>query len=134
DHNQPTNVDWLSGAALLSTKTMLEQVGILDPEYYMYMEDVDYAWRAHMYKLEVVYLPSAVITHAIGRSTDKAPNRMIGRFHKSMLMFYRKNMLPRVNPVLRPFSYVGAAIAIGLRAGMFITKNKIDGIVRWLKR
>ncbi len=133
-HEEPREVDWLSGAALLATKSLIDKIGALDPLYYMYMEDVDYAWRAHAAHFKVVYVPSAVITHAIGRSTDKAPNRMIGRFHKSMLMFYRKNMLPQVHPILKPFSYAGAAIAIGLRAGMFITKNKIDIFRRWLKR
>jgi GT2 family glycosyltransferase len=129
-HEKALEVDWLSGAALLATEEMLRRVGVLDPEYYMYMEDVDYGWRAHKAGLKVVYLPSAVITHAIGRSTDKAPNRMIGRFHKSMLMFYRKNMLPGVFAPLRPLALLGAATAIGLRAGMFISKNKIDAIRR----
>jgi GT2 family glycosyltransferase len=133
-HDQPREVDWVSGAALLARKELLEQTGGLDPSYFMYLEDVDLCWRAWELGFKVVYVPTAVITHAIGRSTDKAPNRMIGRFHKSMLMFYRKNMLPRVFLPLRPFAYGGAALAVGLRAGMFITKNKIDDIKRRRQR
>ena len=130
-HEEPMeNVDWVSGAALLTGEKLIAKIGFLDPEYVMYLEDVDYAWRAHEAGFKVAYVPSSVITHAIGRSSDKAPNRMIGRFHKSMLMFYRKNMLRKMNPVLRPIAYAGAATAVGLRAGMFISKNKIDDLKR----
>ena len=131
NHDVPRDdVDWVSGAALLASERLIAKVGILDPEFFMFLEDVDYAWRAHAAGFKVAYLPSAVITHAIGRSTDKAPNRMIGRFHKSMLMFYRKNMLPTMSPIARPFAYAGAAAAVGLRAGMFIAKNKVDELRR----
>ena len=133
-HEEPRQVDWLSGAALIASEQLIDKIGTLDPEFFMYLEDVDYAWRAHKAGFQVVYMPTAVITHAIGRSTDKAPNRMIGRFHKSMLMFYRKNMLPEMSPIVRPFAYIGAAIAIGLRAGMFIAKNKLDVFQRWRSR
>ena len=75
-------------------------------------------------------MPDAVVTHAIGRSTDKAPNRMIGRFHLSMLRFYRKNMLPQLFAPLRPFALVGAALALGIRASLFILQNKIDVLKR----
>jgi hypothetical protein len=82
----------------------------------------------------VTYLPSSVITHAIGRSTDKVPNRMIGRFHRSMWRFYRKNMLPEVALPLRPFALFGAGTALALRAGLFIASNKLDRIKERLRR
>lgn len=133
-HDETREVDWVSGAALLASETMLEKVGFFDPEYFMYSEDVDLCFRTWKAGFKVVYLPTSVITHAIGRSTDKAPNRMIGRFHSSMFRFYRKNMLPEVALPLRPFAFVGAALALGARAAMFITKNKIDVIGRKLKK
>jgi GT2 family glycosyltransferase len=134
-HDGPREVDWVSGAALLAREELLSKIGFLDPEYFMYCEDVDYCWRAWDAGYKVVYVPNSVIMHKIGSSTDKAPNRMIGRFHSSMLRFYRKNMLPKRPLVLRPFAYVGAATAIGLRASLFITKNKIDNLKRkWTAR
>jgi GT2 family glycosyltransferase len=130
EHDHPRKVDWVSGCAMLASRKALETLGGLDPEFFMYLEDVDFCWRCWQAGLEVVYLPGGVVTHAIVRSTDKAPNRMIGRFHKSMLLFYRKNMLPRAPAPLRPVAYLGALAAVGLRAGMFIAKNKIDDIKR----
>lgn len=131
NHDEPRSVDWLSGAAFLATKTLMDKIGYMDPEYFMFCEDVDWCFRTWEAGFKVMYLPQAVITHAIGRSTDKAPNRMIGRFHRSMLRFYQKNMLPKVSPPLRPFAYASAAAALGLRAGIFITKNRIDN---WKRR
>ena len=133
DHSLVREVDWVSGAALLARGEVLDKIGYLDPDYFMYCEDVDYCWRTWAAGYKVVYFPPAVITHAIGRSTDKAPNRMIGRFHSSMLRFYRKNMLPRVALPLRPFALAAAYGAIGLRAGMFIAKNKVDVLQRALQ-
>lgn len=134
NHDSEREVDWVSGAALLATGEVIERIGLLDPEYFMFCEDVDWCWRCWETGLKVVYLPSSVITHAIGRSTDKAPNRMIGRFHKSMLRFYRKNMVPKMTPIVRPFALAFAAAALGLRAGLFIAKNKVDVLRRRLQR
>ncbi|AIE86957.1 glycosyltransferase family 2 protein [Fimbriimonas ginsengisoli] len=129
-HEEVTKVDWVSGAALLAREELLEKIGFLDPEFFMYSEDVDFCFRSWEADFEVIYLPTAVITHAIGRSTDKAPNRMIGRFHRSMFRFYKKNMLPKVAAPLRPFALAGAATALVARASLFITKNKIDELNR----
>lgn len=133
-HDHPMEVDWVSGAALLARKELVDKIGGLDPEFFMFCEDVDWCWRAWKAGYKVTYLPSSVITHAIGRSTDKVPNRMIGRFHKSMWRFYRKNMLPEVALPLRPFALAGAGAALALRAGLFIANNKLDRIKEGLRR
>lgn len=140
DHTLAREVDWVSGAAFLIRGEVIEQVGVFDEDYFMFCEDVDWCWRVWQHpaaegmpRWKVVYYPEAVITHAIGRSTDKAPNRMIGRFHRSMFRFYTKNMLPRVFVLWRPFAWCGALAAITLRASIFIAKNKLDLLKRRLK-
>ncbi|HEY0867944.1 MAG TPA: glycosyltransferase family 2 protein [Fimbriimonas sp.] len=129
-HDRTTEVDWVSGAAFLARREVIERVGVFDVDYFMFCEDIDWCYRTWKAGFKVVYLPSSIVTHAIGRSTDKAPNRMIGRHHRSMLRFYRKNMLPEVTPLLRPVALSAAALAIGLRASIFIVKNKIDVVRR----
>lgn len=134
DHSITRSVDWVSGAALLATEECIARIGLLDPEYFMFCEDVDWCWRCHEAGLDVVYVPDAVITHAIGRSTDKAPNRMIGRFHRSMFRFYQKNMAPKISPLVRPFALGFAGAALLARASLFILKNKVDVVRRKLAR
>ena len=133
-HDKIAEVDWVSGAALFARKEFIDKVGLLDEGYFMFSEDVDWCFRCWEAGFKVMYLPDAVITHAIGKSTDKAPNRMIGGFHRSMFRFYKKNMAPRIHPLWRPFAVFFAGVALLLRAGMFIFKNKLDNMARALKR
>lgn len=130
-HDEPRDVDWVSGAAFCITRKCYEATGGFDEQFFMYMEDVDLCYRAHQLGFRVVYVPSAVVTHAIGRSTDIVANKMIEQFHRSMMIFYRKNYLPRVSWILRPFAIIAAAIFLWLRESVLITKNKIDD---WKRR
>lgn len=130
DHNETREVDWVSGAALFARGDLIEKIGTLDPEFFMFCEDVDWCWRCWEAGYKVVYLHDSVITHAIGRSTDKAPNRMIGRFHRSMFRFYRKNMVPKQFILIRPFSIAFCALALLARASIFVLKNKVDKLRR----
>jgi len=134
DHSETREVDWLSGAAMLVRDELMEKIGYLDEQFFMYDEDVDLCFRTWKAGYKVVYMPNAIIMHRVGRSTDKAPNRMIGRFHRSTFQFYRKNMLPEVAVPLRPFALVAAAGALTLRASYFILRNKMDDIKRRAQR
>jgi GT2 family glycosyltransferase len=129
-HDEAREVDWVSGAAMFIRGELIERIGALDDEYFMYCEDVDLCKRAWKNGWKVVYVPEAVITHAIGRSSDKAPNRMIAQFHKSMLRYYTKNVLPEHFVLWRPFYWLFAAAALGTRATLFYIKNKVDVLKR----
>lgn len=134
DHSQPSDVDWVSGAAMFIRGDLVERIGGLDPEYFMYCEDTDYCKRGWEAGYRVTYFPDAVITHAIGRSTDRVANKMIVRFHKSMFRFYRKHLIPQVWAPLRPGCLVLAGLALFIRAGIFLTKNGLDAMRRTLSR
>ncbi|HZO89922.1 MAG TPA: glycosyltransferase [Chthonomonadaceae bacterium] len=45
DHATPRDVDWVSGAALMLRRTLLDQIGGFDEDFFMYCEDVDLCWR-----------------------------------------------------------------------------------------
>lgn len=129
-HDGAKEVDWVSGAALLVRDTLIEDKPLFDPEFVMFCEDVDLCFQTWKNGKKVIYLPEFKITHAIGRSTDKAPNRMIGRFHRSMFLFYRKNVVPNMTPIARPFALGLAATALATRASLFVVRNKIDILKR----
>lgn len=129
-HTQPKEVDWVSGAALFASKALLDKVGPLDNKYFMFCEDMDWCWRAWKAGFKVVYLPTATITHAMHRSTDKAPNRMIGGHHRGMYRFYAKNIVPTLPVIWRPLAIAFSAAALSSRAALFIVKNKLDKLGR----
>lgn len=130
EHDKTCEVDWVSGAALFINRNVIDRIGVLDDKFFMYCEDVDYCKRAWDAGFKVVYLPTAVITHAIGKSSDQVPNRMIARFHLSMLRYYRKHVISKQTPIVRPFALAFAACALGARASAFYIKNQIDKVRR----
>jgi GT2 family glycosyltransferase len=91
DHASPREVDWLSGAALCIRRETLDTVGLLDENFFMYCEDVDWCYRAQQAGWKIFYLPIAAITHLIGRSSDQRPLAMVRQFHRSMAYFFRKH-------------------------------------------
>ncbi len=119
DHNDVREVDWVSGCALTVRREVLNDIGALDERFYMYVEDVDFAYRAKQKGYKVAYNPSAVVVHARGKSSDKTPNRMIVEFHKSMYRFYKKHYAKNWSLLTR------AIVPIGLiaRAAFFIARN-----------
>jgi len=91
EHDSPREVDWLSGACILARSEVVEQIGGLDERYYMYVEDMDWCLRAHRAGWQVVYLPTAAVTHLIGRSSDQRPAAMIRQHHVSMVKYVAKH-------------------------------------------
>jgi hypothetical protein len=57
----------------------------------MYCEDMDWCLRARNAGWGVVYVPDAVFTHAIGKSSNHAAEKMIVAHHRSMWRFYKKH-------------------------------------------
>jgi GT2 family glycosyltransferase len=125
DHAAIRDVDWVSGCALLIRRECWEQIGPLDADtFFMYCEDIDWCLRARQAGWRVTYFPGALVTHAIGRSSDRAAERMIIEHHRSMWRFYKKHrafFAPSVSPLLRPLVPVG----IFLRAFVRIARRRV---------
>ncbi|MGE0543847.1 MAG: glycosyltransferase family 2 protein [Dehalococcoidia bacterium] len=92
DHSAVSDVDWLSGAAMMLNRTALDQVGMFDERYFFEIEDVDLCRRMHDAGFRVVYFPHAEVTHRIGASSRTLPNRVIVARHQGMWLYYRRYM------------------------------------------
>ncbi|GAB4468057.1 MAG: glycosyltransferase family 2 protein [Armatimonadaceae bacterium] len=124
DHASVREVDWVSGCALLIRRECLAEIGPLDDKtFFMYCEDMDWCLRAHQADWKVLYFPNTVITHAIGKSSDNAADRMILEHSRSMWKFYKKHrefFKDRVPDVLKPLVPLG----IYLRAYVRIARRR----------
>jgi GT2 family glycosyltransferase len=70
DHfNEPADVDYICGCAMLLRREALEHVGLFDPEFFAYHEDLDWCARARQAGYRVAYIPSAVVYHRMHAST-----------------------------------------------------------------
>ncbi len=92
DHDTAGRVDWVAGTAMVVRRSDWEALGGFDPGYFMYLEDVDLCWRLARAGRGVGYVPTARVVHAVGKSTDKAPYRMIAAHHRSLLRFATRTM------------------------------------------
>ena len=80
-------VDWVSGACFAVRRRAWEELGGFDEAYFMYAEDMDLCWRARQAGWDVVYDPSATVTHLQGVSTRRRPYAMLAAHHRSALRF-----------------------------------------------
>ena len=87
-------IDSGSGACLMVRTSALGQIGGLDPDFFMYGEDLDLCYRLRRLGWKIYYQPSAEAVHLKGRSSMRATVAMLREFHRSMWIFYRKHYYP----------------------------------------
>lgn len=135
DHAETREVDWLSGCALVIRRNCLEEIGPLDAEtFFFYCEDMDWSLRAAQAGWEVKYCPGAVVTHAIGKSSDNAAEKMIMEHSRSMWKFYKKHAAffkDKVPALMRPLVPLGIYSRAYVRIGR---RRYINPIVNLFRR
>lgn len=95
DHASAGPVDWLLGACLLVRREFLRAVGLMDEDYYLYVEDIDWAYRAWKQGWQVVYFPEAKIVHHHLAESDRVLLSRHSWLHlRSMWRYYRKHLAP----------------------------------------
>ena len=86
----PGRIEVVSGAFCLLRRKAIEQVGLLDEDFFMYGEDIDLSYRLLKGGWQNWYLPLP-ITHYKGKSTNKSEYRYVHVFYQAMLIFFRKH-------------------------------------------
>jgi len=122
DDDQIHNVDVLTGAFMLLRKSVLDQSGLLDEDFFMYGEDIDLSYRIKMLGYDVVYFPETTIIHFKGESTKKQSASYVKRFYGAMQIFAKKHYKGRRAFLLRLFLQLG----INLRAGLAILNQLVN--------
>lgn len=89
------SVDVLSGAFLLTRRTVLEEIGLLDEAFFMYGEDIDLSYRIIRAGYQNFYFPKTTIIHYKGESTKKGSLNYVRSFYNAMIIFARKHFQGR---------------------------------------
>jgi len=94
--DQETAAEALSGCFMCVRREVLEQVGGLDEQFFLYGEDLDWSYRMASAGWKLAYVPSAEIVHFKGKSTRSLPrHRQLYEFHRAMHIFVKKHIAPR---------------------------------------
>ncbi len=88
--DETAEVDWVMGAAMLIRREVYTAVGGMDPDYFMYSEELDWCRRIKTAGWGVVYLPTAHITHFQGKSSEQASTARHINFNRAKLRYFRK--------------------------------------------
>ncbi len=86
-----TEVDWVTGAALMVRRTAIEDVGLLDENYFLYWEDLDWCYRMRQAGWTVHRIPEARAIHVQAREGVRRPFSRAGRSQLAgAVRFFRK--------------------------------------------
>lgn len=91
DKEQIHQVEVLSGAFMMLRKEVLEKIGLLDEDYFMYGEDIDLSYRIIQSGYKNYYFPETRIIHYKGESTKKTSINYVFIFYKAMIIFAQKH-------------------------------------------
>ena len=123
DDNGIYEIDCLVGAFMLVRKETINQIGLLDEDYFMYGEDIDWCYRIKEAGWKIVYYGEAEIIHYKGSSSKKQKSKLIYEFHKSMYVFYKKHYKKKYNPILNFIVYLGIVVQLMIKLFLNIFKK-----------
>ncbi len=87
----PFPVDHPLGACMLTRKAVLDQVGLLDEDFYIYCEEIDWCMRVRRAGWEIYCVPEANVVHYGAQSTTQFRSRMLVELHRSRNKLFGKH-------------------------------------------
>jgi GT2 family glycosyltransferase len=129
---EPRQVFGGCGGAVTYRRSMLEDVGFLDDDFFMTYEDVDLSFRAQLRGYECVFLPGAIVYHRYRATMAKHPARQVYFSQRNVEFVFLKNMplgiMLRAVPQRMLYEFGGGVYFFKMGAGGVFLKSKMDAI------
>ena len=110
DPDETTEVDSVVGAFMMVRTDALDGVGLLDESFFMYGEDLDWAYRIKQAGWQVYYYPAVEVLHYKGESSKQRVFKTTYEFYRAMYIFYRKHYAQTTPWLLRPVIVSGIVV------------------------
>jgi GT2 family glycosyltransferase len=124
DNSETVKAEILSGAFMFIRRDTFLKTGLLDEDFFMHGEDIDYCYRVLKHGYCNYYYPGTSIIHYKGESTKKEHLNVFIALNRAMLIFVRKHFSKgEFSNYILPIQ-----IAIILRAGLSLVKKFISRI------
>jgi GT2 family glycosyltransferase len=123
DHATERNVDFVSGAAILVRRKVLETTGVLDERFFIYAEETDWCYRMHKDGWNVTFIPNATIVHFGGQSSVAIKDRQFCEFNRSAGKYIRKHYGPVGAIIMRISMVLGAMLRVPLFAAISLVQK-----------
>jgi len=120
---ETNEVDSVSGAFLMISKKLFDNINGFDETFFMYGEDLDLCFRVKEKGYKVIYYTDAVITHLKGQSgLSKSSKTVIYHFYNAMILFYNKHYKDKYN------AFISFLVYSAIKIKYFLTLFKSRGI------
>jgi len=91
NYSEPIEVDSVIGACMMVRRDVLDQVGLLDEDYFLFLEETDWCCRMKKAGWKIYHVPQAEIYHFQGKSAERVKKRARMEFYRSRYHFFKKN-------------------------------------------
>lgn len=105
-YKKPRELDWVTGAFMLIRRNVFEKTGFFDEDYFMYVEDVDFCYRAKKQGWKIWHLPQWSIIHYGGASGNTRLSVLLE--FEGLKKFYEKHYPNWQYPILRILLKIGS--------------------------
>ena len=122
--DEANKIEVISGAFFFARREALNQVELLDEDFFMYGEDIDLSYRIMKAGYENWYTPLKIL-HYKGESTQKSSFRYVHVFYDAMLIFFRKH-----------YAHVSLLVSLPIKAAIYMkaTSELIKMQIRKIKK
>lgn len=90
DYPEPVEVDSVIGASMIVKREAMEKVGLLDEDYFLFLEETDWCYRLKKAGWKVYHVPQAEIYHFQGKSAQAEKKKARVEYYRSRYHFFKK--------------------------------------------
>ncbi len=90
-YSEPVEVDSVIGACMMVRRDALDQVGFLDEDYFLFLEETDWCYRMKRGGWKICHVPQADVYHFQGKSAEAERKRAKVEYYRSRYHFFKKN-------------------------------------------
>lgn len=109
-YKEVNKIDWVTGAFFLTRREVLDKVGMMDEDFFLYVEELEYCWRTKLKGWEIYYVPITKILHHGGASGTR--EETIWREFTGLKILYQKYFSLLHLLLLRLFLFIGSLVRI----------------------
>jgi hypothetical protein len=89
--SSPVEVESVIGACMMVRREAIGEVGLLDEDYFFFMEETDWCYRMRQKGWKIYFVPQAQAIHLQGRTAERFKARTRIEYYRSRYLFFRKN-------------------------------------------
>jgi GT2 family glycosyltransferase len=91
DYSEPIEVDSVIGACMMVRREAVDQIGLLDEDYFLFLEETDWCYRMKKAGWKIFHAPQAEVYHFQGKSAETEKKKAKVEYYRSRYHFFKKN-------------------------------------------